>query len=132
MKKESELFEAINTGNVPRCLDLIDQADIDLNCQYQDGYTPLHFASQRKLVSVVRRLLELGVDVNQTDGWGNTALVRALGNSNENREIVDLLLKAGVDPKIENHYGNSVLSHVAKLKQHPNRDQFSEYLEPSS
>lgn len=123
-KNEYPLHEEIIEGNLENCTKLIESGTIDINKQDEQGYSPLHAASQRKLVSVVQKLIEYGALVNIQDSWGNTPLVRALGNSEENATIINLLLKAGTDPNIKNNHGNSVITHVSKLKTHPNNDLF--------
>ena len=57
----------------------------------KNGATALHFASYYGYSEIVKMLIEKGADVNAVDGWGDTALHRALGNS----EIVKMLVEAG-------------------------------------
>lgn len=123
----TELHYAIVDKQVELAKELILLGDIDINAQDAQGYTALHFASQYKAVEVVRLLLKKNANVTLLDSWGNTALFRALGVSEENKQIIKMLLDAGVDPTIENHSGNSVVSHVKKIKTHPNRDMFEEF-----
>jgi len=58
----------------------------------ESGLLSLHFATMRNHPAVVGVLLDYGIDVNVKDGKNKTALVYAIENNN--REIIDLLLKA--------------------------------------
>ncbi len=70
--------------------------------------------------------IETGVNVNSMDGFGNTALMYALGaneldsaryssrvnrklQSNNNQELIEFLLKAGANVNIENNNGGTAL-----------------------
>ena len=56
----------------------------------------------------VRRLLELGFDVNTVDAQGCTALLRAAGGGHA--DVVELLLGRGADPQLAAHTGATPLS----------------------
>ncbi|HET6434442.1 MAG TPA: ankyrin repeat domain-containing protein, partial [Xanthomonadaceae bacterium] len=62
----------------------------------------------------VRRLLELGLPVDATDGQGCTALLRAAGGGH--RATVDLLLARGADPKRAAHTGATPLSAAVSMR----------------
>ncbi|PWW71799.1 ankyrin [Tuber magnatum] len=68
-------------------------AGADLEARDGSGHTPLHAATVRGLVELVRMLLVLGVQVNATDVNGFTPLWYA--NTYGFREIVELLIEAG-------------------------------------
>ena len=58
----------------------------------ESGLLSLHFATMRNHPAVVGVLIAYGMDVNVKDGKNKTALVYAIESNN--REIIDLLLKA--------------------------------------
>ena len=58
----------------------------------ESGLLSLHFATMRNHPAVVGVLIAYGIDVNVKDGKNKTALVYAIESNN--REIIDLLLKA--------------------------------------
>ena len=69
------------------------------------GMTPLHYASTPEQI---RNLLESGADVNAVDRYGHSALhMRAVMNSRVENPllIIDLLLEAGADARLENNRG---------------------------
>ena len=121
------LYYAIVEHKTEDAKSLILSGEFDIDAQDDKGYAAIHFASQYKEVDVVKLLLEKGANVKLQDKWGNTALARALGKGDENNIIIRMLLEAGADPRTENFSGISVLSHVKKLKTHPNRHLFERY-----
>ena len=124
----NELLNAIFRKDVDLSIELIESGNFDLDEQDNNGYAPIHAAAQYQLVSVVDRLLLCGASVNLLDEWGNPPIQRALGNKPENALIISKLLEAGADIHIQNKSGNSVATHVGKLKNHPNYEQLQSYL----
>jgi ankyrin repeat protein len=61
-----------------------------------EGLTPLMRASQRGQIMTVRRLLRKGVNVNEQDDYGRTAL--GLASYEGHVEVIKSLLAAGADP----------------------------------
>lgn len=57
-------------------------------------------------------ILKIGINVNQKNLFGNTPLIEAI--KNENEDFVNLLLKNGADVNLENDKGNTPLK-VAKV-----------------
>jgi len=62
----------------------------------------------------VRRLLDLGFDVDTVDAQGCSALLRAAGGGH--RTTVDLLLARGADPKRAAHTGATPLSAAVSMR----------------
>ncbi len=58
--------------------------------------------------AVVASLIEQGVDVNEAEGDGTTALIWAVHGSDV--EIADLLIGSGADVNLANDYGHTALS----------------------
>jgi ankyrin repeat protein len=66
-------------------------------------------------VDAVRRLIDLGLAVNATDGQGCTALLRAAGGGH--RAVVELLLARGADPRAAARSGATPLSAAVSMRQ---------------
>merc|ERR1711916_248716 len=74
-------------------------------------------------VEVVRLLIQLGVDVDGLDVWGETALIRACCWGND--DVVRVLIEAGADPGIANEAGDTVMD----VARHSERTAIIEILE---
>ncbi|XP_049546590.1 E3 ubiquitin-protein ligase mind-bomb-like isoform X2 [Anopheles darlingi] len=90
-----------------------------LNKRNKDGVTALHIAVYEEYVDVVKRLLDLGCDVNTHDEVNDSVLMDAIGRGNV--DIVSLLLEKDADYTHTNCVGWNVL-HVAALS--PSVDMF--------
>eukprot|EP00522_Entomoneis_paludosa_P001502 CAMPEP_0172469562 /NCGR_PEP_ID=MMETSP1065-20121228/64066_1 /TAXON_ID=265537 /ORGANISM="Amphiprora paludosa, Strain CCMP125" /LENGTH=66 /DNA_ID=CAMNT_0013227273 /DNA_START=48 /DNA_END=244 /DNA_ORIENTATION=+ len=53
---------------------LVGQKGANMEAKTNDGWTPLHWASKRGHLEVVRRLFDLGANVNKQDICGLTPL----------------------------------------------------------
>ncbi|RSL94434.1 hypothetical protein CEP52_012624, partial [Fusarium oligoseptatum] len=78
----------------------------------EDGWSPLHFATNNGNEAIVRLLLEVGADVNSVDNLRWSPLHFAANNSNEN--IVIMLLDMGADDQIKDFEGDTPLSLAAE------------------
>jgi ankyrin repeat protein len=102
------------TGSVAM-LEALLPADPDLTIRNRfGGLSPIP-ASERGHVDYVRRVVSTGVDLDHVNDLGWTALLEAviLGDGGrDHREIVRILLPAGVDPTIADHDGVTALQHA--------------------
>lgn len=98
------------------------KAGADIHEIDKNGVTPLHFAVRFRSPAAVATLLEHGANVNQTcKRSGATPLHRAVtwtgapqtaGKRDEQREIIELLLRFGADPAIRNKAGKRPADYV--------------------
>jgi len=88
----------------------------DINGGDIAGITPLHIAIQEKRADVIELLIRSGANVNQPDKHGNVPLWTAVQNWDRTNNILRLLLLAGADPRIANHFGSSPLEVIAGIK----------------
>ncbi len=65
------------------------------NARGRSGKPPLFYAIEGHHADVLTWLLERGADIEQTDDFGTTALMEAVGE--DDLECVDILLSAGAD-----------------------------------
>ncbi len=88
----------------------------DARATGEDGRNALHWAVLYRSKSYVKTLLELGLDPNQRDGEGSTALLHAVNSDNPHRSvIVRQLIKAGADPLLVNDDDESAMSAAMNL-----------------
>lgn len=100
---------AISFDNVNICKMLIE-AGADPNSRDIDNKTPVHYAARtwKGNSEILLLLLDAGGEVNVRDrDWGWTPLMYALHQNNIS--IFEHLLKAGADPNIQSHNGNTSL-----------------------
>jgi len=85
----------------------------DLNTVDQHNRSLLHIATRLGFIDIVRLLLSQNVEIDTPDTLGNTALMSAI--QNDNRNLVDLLLKHQADPTLRNRKQVSALDLASKL-----------------
>lgn len=69
------------------------KANVNIKYDCIGDATPLHATYGYKNLKIVKKLIELGADVNSIDLWNNTPLFKHV--QLKNKEIVILLLKSG-------------------------------------
>ncbi|GAA1656876.1 ankyrin repeat domain-containing protein [Fodinicola feengrottensis] len=102
----SELHYCALTGSSADAAILLDAGE-DPNLQDRDGFSPLHLAAQQQNVPVAVVLLDRGASVDAVNKFGNTPLGVAVFSSQGRGEMIDLLRKAGADPRKENASGQT-------------------------
>jgi len=85
--------------DMPRCIELLASAGIDVNARDAEGMTALHRASDKPIAEV---LLAHGANPNLRDEDGETPLFK-----DWNSDIEELLLAHGADPDIRNKKGRT-------------------------
>ena len=117
----NELLEAAQNNDVPRVKELLD-AGADVNCQTQDGWTPLLKAAVH-YVELTKILIEHGADPNIASNKGYTPLHRAAGHGNST--VVLALLDAEADVLAKDDFGQT----PHKIALHEGRDEMADMLE---
>ena len=83
-----------------------------------NGNTPLHYAVDPwgvRNADTIKALLDYGTDPNARDIYGNTPLLDAFKGKRKHEppsELVEILLKAGADPNLQNRVGASAMTRV--------------------
>ena len=95
---------------------LLLEKGAEIEAKDNDGNTPLHSASIREHLEVVKLLLEKGADVNAKSNAGQTPLHSA--SMDEYTEVMKLLLERGSDVNAKDHDGRTPL-HEASRHGHP-------------
>ena len=89
---EVSIHDAAKKGNIEAVKQHL-AAGTDVNAKNWDGWTPLHYAVNRRRKETAALLIAKGADVNVLDGGGYTPLDRAIKKNHT--EIADLLRKHG-------------------------------------
>ena len=71
--------------------------------------SPLMLAVYKGNIRVVKILLDSGANVNASNGWGITPLMKAAANPKCSVQLTKLLIKEGADATITNRLGQSAL-----------------------
>ncbi|XP_015678155.1 ankyrin repeat and SOCS box protein 6 [Protobothrops mucrosquamatus] len=107
--------------NQPDMVELLVQRGADINRRDRiHESSPLDLASEElERLPCLRRLLELGADINAADKHGKTALLHALASSDgvqiHNIENIRLLLEGGADVKAATKDGDTVFTFIIFL-----------------
>jgi ankyrin repeat protein len=104
------LFAAVDEGSLVG-LETALAASVDIDVRDSEGRSALHRATELGNVGLIRRLVELGADVNARDDNGHTPLYIALTRSPREhlQEIVTALLDAGADANLASASGDTPL-----------------------
>ena len=90
----SQLFEATKLGNAQEVIGILEHG-IDVNCEDENGVTPLIWAAAKKEAEITHLLLEAGARVNHQDRRGYTALLESVHACSP--QVVDEILHAGAN-----------------------------------
>jgi hypothetical protein len=109
-----------NEKNQVAMIRLLLKAGAEINAQDKNGATPLHRAVRTRCVAAVKCLLDAGADTTIKNKPGSTAFHLAAQNTGRGgsgaeiakaaqREIVQTFLKRGINPKLKDTKGKTVL-----------------------
>jgi ankyrin repeat protein len=96
---QHHIFSAIAVGDLDLIQQLVEQNPETLDrvmSRFEQGQTPLHFASSRNRYDILDLLIELGADLEGEDKNGQTALAVAMLRGD--REAMSRLHAAGAKP----------------------------------
>ncbi|EAY13435.1 hypothetical protein TVAG_206030 [Trichomonas vaginalis G3] len=94
--------------NIPPLCEYFLSHDANINEDYRDGKTLLHYATDKNFIEIVRLLLSHGANINEKDENKKTVLHYA--TLNNNKEFAELLLSNGADINEKDKYKNSSTS----------------------
>jgi ankyrin repeat protein len=117
-----------NLKGVKKCL----ENGADVNCEDNDGWTPLISSSNNGYLEIVKVLIENGADVNCKCKckYGSTPLIWA--SRYDNLEIVKLLIENGADWNMKDKDKKDFMNYLSKknkeiiIREYP--EQYKEYL----
>jgi len=98
---EEKLLDAAYKGDYKEVEYLLTTYNMDVNCRYDYGWTPLQFACDKpgdKYVKTVTKLLQFGADPNLTNDHGDFPLLITVLREPRN---VKQLLQFGANPNLK-------------------------------
>ncbi len=112
LQMRTPLLLASVRGDEPMIKWLLTHAHADVSAVDKEKYNALHFAASRGHTEAVRTLIEAKIDVHAVTKSRQTALHLACRVNDikpERASVVDLLLKAGCDPKSTGEHHRTLL-----------------------
>ncbi|MDR0140170.1 ankyrin repeat domain-containing protein [Metabacillus idriensis] len=105
-RNREELVHAIYEGHI-RKVRLLVRCKTDADYKDQDGWTPLHWATQECQMEIIQYLLFKGANINSKDNNGFSPLYQA---ASEGRiKLVDFLIDKGAEIDIRSSNGTTPL-----------------------
>ncbi|NLM17017.1 MAG: ankyrin repeat domain-containing protein [Candidatus Riflebacteria bacterium] len=104
---------------------------LEMGANYQkierDGWTPLHWASFRGCAPIIEMLVSLdgcGLNMKDNDGWTplHLAVAQEFPDRPVNPKAIEVLLKAGADPAIENDIEQTPMELLNELLEDAKED----------
>jgi ankyrin repeat protein len=123
----TELHHSVIKGQTERVRTLLDAGE-DPNVADKGGWTPLHFAAQENRLEIASVLLERGAKVDAQDSYGNSPLWRAVFASEGKGEMIQLLRRAGANPRLANNTDVSPLTLSQRIANFDVKQFFSDLI----
>ena len=112
----SMLFKAVAENDLASFQSALKDAPQLVKAENDNGIPVLHFAAGLGRLDMVKLLLESGVDVNSTGGFGDVKAIQWMFQCKEPRlAVLALLLEEGADPNTADGFGSTALMSAARL-----------------
>lgn len=131
MYLKNVLYDAIEGGNLEIVKEVINEFDEEeLNSVDIYGRNALFYAVLQENVDIAKLLISYGMDIHRLDMHEQNVLFNAVILGAENLEIIELLLKKGINLEQEDKAGFTILDEILKIleiSKHPIDDNTSKY-----
>jgi hypothetical protein len=98
----------------PNIIDILIRYGADVDHKNINGYTALtktvDIDISRNTIPLIKKLVARGADVNTTDNYGQTPLMKA---ANKDIRVIKLLLRLGADPDITDNHGKKASDYAS-------------------
>ena len=111
---ETAIISAMQSGpkDFPEIVEYLLDHGADPNSGSQFGNTPFQYAAEKGYISIIEKLIEKGVNIEQTEKYGKqTALISTAYKGKT--EMVKFLLEKGANIHATDSRGNTALFHAA-------------------
>ena len=110
------LFHCINTHNIHDAIALLDEKEVDVNCQNINGMTPLHYAVNEQNSVMIETLLKYGADphIKTHNEIGENTPFHLAVSLNLLDVVEKLLSVENADPTVKNKNGFTMMHIAAK------------------
>lgn len=103
-----DISNKLDTDLLKHMDDIINNTDASASSRDKDGMTPLMMAVREENVETVEALCMAGIDLNEQNNAGQTAMMLAVLNGAPDA-IIDALIKYGADLNIKDNAGYTAL-----------------------
>ena len=114
--EELKLFEAITAGDELTVRALLSTPGVRIECEDDEGMTPLQHAAYKGNADLCELLLEHGADVN-TNGHNHGYSTLTFAALSSKVDVVNLLLNAGANTSSTNSLGRTAAQMAAFVGQ---------------
>lgn len=106
-QKINELIKLLKDND----LNVLKTMQLDVNYKNSHGKPLIILAVECDLLDIVKKLIGLSADINITNQYGETALIKAHNRAplSEVSEIMLLLIESGANPNLKDNQNNNIL-----------------------
>lgn len=113
--RSQEIFEAVRNSDLAQVKELLEKDPKMINLKTASGMSILHEAVNTGEISIIKELIDMGMDVNDSNMYGWTAF--HIASANGDIEIIELLINNGAGLDILTIDGNTPYNLASEMGQ---------------